>query len=110
MNHNSAGNAVVVNKPNSSSEVKDQFSPRYSITEEDNLGDPLSEQQKEYFANSKIRDEQGRLLKLYHLTSNDITHFDKSRQGENTGASNTYIGFFFIDDPSYLRGNSWCLF
>jgi hypothetical protein len=56
MNHNSAGNAVVVNKPNSSSEVKDQFSPRYSITEEDNLGDPLSEQQKEYFANSKIRD------------------------------------------------------
>jgi hypothetical protein len=55
MNHNSAGNAVV-NKPNSSSEVKDQFSPRYSITEEDNLGDPLSEQQKEYFANSKIRD------------------------------------------------------
>jgi hypothetical protein len=75
MNHNSAGNAVV-NKPNSSSEVKDEFSPRYSVTEEDNLGDALSEQQKEYFANSKIRDEQGRLIKLYHLTSNDITHFD----------------------------------
>lgn len=37
-------------EPNTSSEVKYQFSPRSFITVENNLEEPLSEKQKEYFS------------------------------------------------------------
>ena len=40
---------------------------RYSINT-DNQGRELSKQQQEYFKDSKVRDEQGRLLEVYHGT------------------------------------------
>ncbi len=42
---------------------------RYSM-QTDSEGNVLSEQQAEYFANSKVRDEAGKLLAMYHGTPN----------------------------------------
>ena len=74
---------------------------QYSVT--DSSGKQLTEAQQEYFKDSVVRDANGNLLKLYHTTKNDFTVFDKSRKGEATGDSNTYLGFFFADDPEYMQ-------
>lgn len=75
---------------------------RYSLTE-DSEGNKLTEKQSEYFANSKVVDRNGNLLKVYHTTKNDFTVFDKARKGEATEDANTYLGFFFSDDAEYMQ-------
>ena len=47
----------------------------------DNKGKELSEKQKEYFKYSKIRDDKGRLIEVYHRTNQDFTQFDKNKIG-----------------------------
>lgn len=74
---------------------------QYSVTK-DSEGKQLSNGQREFFKDSKAVDGAGNLLKVYHTTNNDFTVFDKSRKGEATGDYNTYLGFFFADDPSYM--------
>ena len=46
---------------------------------EDSAGNTLTEEQQTYFANSKVRDEQGRLMPMYHGTPNG--NYDKFRSG-----------------------------
>lgn len=55
---------------------------RYSL-KEDSTGRELTEQQQEYFKDSKARDEQGRLLTLYHGTTayGEFTKFRRGRSG-----------------------------
>ena len=49
---------------------------QYSLTQ-DNQGRKLTEQQQEYFKDSKVRDEEGNLLELYHGTQNyDFNEFE----------------------------------
>lgn len=74
---------------------------RYSLSDSD--GKKLTKEQSDYFKDSKARDENGNLLKVYHTTANDFTVFDKSKQGDATGDSNTYMGFFFADDAEYMQ-------
>ena len=58
----------------------------------DSDGNKLTQQQAEYFKNSKVRDEDGNLLKVYHGTSESFTVFDKTK-----GRANMDIqGMFFI--------------
>ncbi len=45
---------------------------------EDSQGRSLSTKQQEYFANSKVRDEDGNLLVVYHGTVSDFTVFDRN--------------------------------
>lgn len=93
---------------------------RFSLDEEeawdetapvDAEGNRLSEQQREFFANSEVRLEpdgtyfqgQGRLLPVYHSTYNDFTVFDFNRLGENTDyyasdewfGAGSHVGFWF---------------
>lgn len=71
-------------------EVKKKFSDR------DSVGNQLSEEQQEYFKDSKARDEQGRLLVMYHGTSNGgFTVFDA--YGSNFGLFGQ--GLYFTDNP-----------
>lgn len=58
----------------------DPFNPdvRYSL-KEDSDGERLTEQQQEYFKDSKVRDEEGRLMVMYHGTPNG--NYDKFRSG-----------------------------
>ena len=57
----------------------------------DSDGNKLTQQQAEYFKNSKVRDENGNLLKVYHGTTENFTVFDKTK-----GRANMDIqGMFF---------------
>ena len=54
---------------------------------------------KKWFKDSKVVDESGKPLVVYHgTTSGDVTQFDAARRGENTGAESSGMGFFFTDD------------
>ncbi len=61
----------------------------------DNQGRQLSKQQQEYFKDSKVRDENGNLLTVYHGSNSEFNIFDLSKGGQsNSGAS---IGFWFTE-------------
>lgn len=59
----------------------------------DNQGRILTRQQQEYFKNSKVRDDKGNLLTLYHGSKNDFTVFDISKSGASN--KNAKVGFWF---------------
>lgn len=74
---------------------------RYSIR--DTEGNSLTKKQQEFFKDSKIRDEDGNLMNVYHATDNDFTVFDKDRLGEMTDGNTSdkitqatsRLGFWF---------------
>lgn len=59
----------------------------------DNQGRTLTKEQQEYFKDSKVRDENGNLLTMYHGSENEFNIFDIDR----TGARGSYYtsGFYF---------------
>lgn len=63
----------------------------------DSEGNNLSEQQARFFKDSKVVDENGNLLVVYHGTPNDFTVFDHNKIGKSSGHSYGY-GFYFIAD------------
>ena len=57
---------------------------RYSLPTQDSDGNILSDGQMEYFKNSQARDEQGRLVRVYHTTNRGgFTVFDPSYSDDN---------------------------
>ena len=58
--------------------------PAFSMPETDNQGRKLSKEQQEFFKDSKVRDEDGKLLEVYHGTNADeFTIFDKELSDED---------------------------
>lgn len=71
-----------------------QSKVQYSLSTTDNQGRTLTKEQQEYFKDSKVRDEDGNLLTMYHGTSNDFTVFDADKiKIDNLGK-----GFYFTDN------------
>lgn len=71
---------------------------RYSL--KDSEGKILTEAQQEYFKDSKVRDENGNLLVMYHGTTEDFTVFDKKK----ARYSGTYgRGFYFTRENSHAN-------
>ncbi|MGN0796831.1 MAG: hypothetical protein ACI4M5_01340 [Christensenellales bacterium] len=69
----------------------------YSL--KDSQGNELTQQQAEYFRDSKVRDEQGNLLVVYHGTpKNEFYKFSKEFIGSRFSFDDR--GFFFIDRKS----------
>lgn len=64
----------------------------------DSAGNKLSAQQAEYFKDSKVRDENGNLLVMYHGTDADFNIFDFQRGGEHGKAEG--FGIYLADDRS----------
>ncbi len=52
---------------------------------------------------SKILDENGEPMVMYHGTNQEFDVFDKIRLGDNTGRDNASMGFFFIPDAQRAR-------
>lgn len=73
---------------------------RYSLSE-DTSGRTLTAAQREFFKDSKIRDEQGRLKVMYHGTNNEFTVFDFSQGGKN-GTAEGY-GIYTSDREDVSR-------
>lgn len=64
----------------------------------DSSGKKLTDGQQEYFADSKIRDGEGRLKVMYRGGASDITVFDRRK----SSYSNLYgRGFYFTDSESH---------
>lgn len=59
----------------------------------DNQGRTLSKEQQEYFKDSKVRDENGNLLTMYHGSNSEFTIFDISKSGESNETAK--VGFWF---------------
>ena len=78
---------------------------RYSVEDEtDSAGRELTAQQREYFKDSKARDEQGRLLTLYHGTGAKFTVFDRGRIEQNFQNRGGDLGFYFSPYIEDARG------
>lgn len=65
----------------------------YSVNT-DNQGRELSKQQQEYFKDSKVRDENGKLMEVYHGSGDDFTVFDIMRSSEKNDLGK---GFYFTN-------------
>lgn len=73
----------------------------FSLAATDSTGRQLTKGQREYFKDSKIRDEQGRLKVMYHGTNNEFTVFDFSQGGKN-GTAEGY-GIYTSDREDVSR-------
>ena len=69
-------------------------SARFQLKSTDSTGRQLTEQQQEYFKDSKVRDAEGRLMPLYHQTDAEFTVFDTRHKGAGTGDNETPFGVF----------------
>ena len=82
---------VESNTLNNDNEVK--------ISSKDNKGRTLSKEQQERFKDTKVRDEEGNLLTVYHGTRADFNIFENQKSGDNyEGWSYSGKGFYFTDD------------
>ncbi|HCP76806.1 MAG TPA: hypothetical protein DIU11_03480, partial [Pusillimonas sp.] len=56
-----------------------------------------------WFADSKVVDEQGRPMVVYHGTNANFAEFNRDMVGANTGWDNARLGFFFIGNKSLAQ-------
>lgn len=78
---------------------------RYSLSSEtDNQGRELTNAQVERFKDSKVRDDKGRLLEVYHGTPyGGFTVFNSSRMGSMDNGGYLGDGFYFTDNYQAAR-------
>ena len=78
---------------------------RFSLSEDSN-GKELTKEQQEHFKNSKVRDDKGRLLEVYHGTKTNginIFEYSKNRQtGTDYGEA-----YYFTSDYTKAMGYSY---
>lgn len=67
----------------------------------DSDGNKLTQQQAEYFKNSKVRDENGNLLKVYHGTTENFTVFDKTKGRANMDIQGMFFSPLEIEAKDY---------
>ena len=73
---------------------------KFSLKGVDSAGRQISEQQQEYFKDSKVRDAEGRLKVMYRGGDETFTVFDRKK----SKYSNLYgRGFYFTDSESHAK-------
>ena len=70
------------------------------IKESYSLTQTTSKEFKNWFGESKVVDDQGKPLVVYHGTTGNFSSFDTSKLGITTNAESAKVGFFFTDSPS----------
>ena len=81
-------------------ENKDTTSNEEQHSDKDSEGNVLTKEQLIYFADSKVRDENGNLKVMYRGDANEFTVFDRKK----SKASNLYgRGFYFTDSKSHAE-------
>ncbi len=61
----------------------------------------MSKQQSEYFENSKIRDDDGNLRVVYHVTYEDFNLFDSSKARANMDIQGNFFSPWKLDAKGY---------
>lgn len=72
----------------------------------DSTGRELSVEQQEYFKGSKVRDEDGNLLVVYHGTDADFTVFDASKGRANMDIHGMFFSPWELDAQGYGKNVS----
>ncbi len=70
-------------------------------TSVDSDGNELTNEQQEYFKDSKVRDEDGNLLVVYHGSYEDFTVFDKTKGRANMDIQGMFFSPWEIDAGDY---------
>lgn len=70
-------------------------------SDRDSAGNTLTQEQIDYFKDSKVRDKDGNLLVVRHGTSEDFHIFDFSKAGKNGKAEGA--GFYFSDEMEITK-------
>ena len=84
---------------NSISQTGKKDNGKFSLKDSD--GRELSEQQQEYFKDSKIRDEDGNLLVVYHGSSESFNTFDRTKTRANMDIQGNFFSPWEIDAGGY---------
>lgn len=84
---------------NSISQTDKKDNGKFSLKDSD--GRELSEQQQEYFKDSKIRDEDGNLLVVYHGSSESFNTFDRTKTRANMDIQGNFFSPWEIDAGGY---------
>lgn len=72
----------------------------------DNKGRTLTKEQQKYFKDSKVRDEEGHLLELYHRTNADFNIFDADKIASATDEGIWGRGFYFSNKDQTHYGKN----
>lgn len=84
--------------------IKEDASGKHSLMDipaMDSTGRELSAEQREYFKDSKVRDEDGNLLVVYHGTDADFTVFDASKGRANMDIQGMFFSPWELDAQGY---------
>lgn len=87
---------------NSISTSDGNVNAKFSLKGVDSAGRQLSEQQQEYFKDSKVRDAEGRLKPVYHGSDALFTKFSADFMSKN--GSSEGQGFYFTDLKTMAQG------
>ncbi len=74
---------------------------RFELSRKDSDGNSLSAGQRDYFKDSKIRDDDGNLLVVYHGTSENFTVFDRTKSRANMDIQGSFFSPRDIDAGDY---------
>ena len=74
---------------------------RYSISETDSDGNALTAEQREFFRDSKVVDENGNLRVVYHGTDQDFTVFDRTKARANMDIQGNFFSPWQEDAGGY---------
>ena len=110
VNERSDGSSTTTNsirdnaeKVNSKGQNSDKRFSLAKTTFTDSKGRKLSKEQQEFFKESKVRDDDGKLMAVYHGTyGGDFTVFDIGKSNENNDAGK---GFYFSSSLEDVRDN-----
>ena len=83
--------------PQTGDEVKTQF----SLKDTDSEGQPLTQEQQEFFRDSKVVDEDGQLLVVYHGTDAEFTIFDRTMGRANMDIQGSFFSPWEDDARGY---------
>lgn len=97
-----SGNSDTSTAKNSISTNGENVNRKFSLKSTDSTGRQLSEQQQEYFKDSKVRDAEGRLKPVYHGSSAQFTKFSADFMSQN--GSSEGQGFYFTDLKTMAQG------
>lgn len=97
-----SGNSDTSTAKNSISTDGENVNRKFSLKSTDSTGRQLSEQQQEYFKDSKVRDAEGRLKPVYHGSSAQFTKFSADFMSQN--GSSEGQGFYFTDLKTMAQG------
>lgn len=99
MNESSSNNSITETSKNVNDTTKYSMSESEknsgSFSMQDSKGRNLTKEQQEYFKDSKVRNENGKLLTVYHGSNSEFTIFDAKKSGQASKESK--VGFWFTE-------------